>query len=88
MGHKCSMLANEYPKRFSIFFLIFIFHFKLQLLQIVTNKSQKLFFSYKYFNTQAFRGLTDENSYRPIALSNIASKVFEHLILLKLREYI
>ena len=30
--------------------------------------------------------LTDKNSYRPIALSSIASKVFEHIIILRLKE--
>ena len=32
--------------------------------------------------------LTDKNNYRPIALSSIASKVFEHIIILRLEEYL
>ena len=32
--------------------------------------------------------LTDKNNYRPIALSSITSKVFEHIILLGLEEYL
>ena len=32
--------------------------------------------------------LTDKNNYRPIALSSITSKVFEHIILLRLEEYL
>ena len=32
--------------------------------------------------------LTDKNSYRPIALSSITSKVFVHIILLRLEEYL
>ena len=32
--------------------------------------------------------LTDKNNYRLIALSNIASKVFEHIIILRLEEYL
>ena len=32
--------------------------------------------------------LTDENNYTPIALSSITSKVFEHIILLRLEEYL
>ena len=32
--------------------------------------------------------LTGKNNYRPIALSSIASKVFEHIIILKLEEYL
>ena len=32
--------------------------------------------------------LTDKNNYRPIALSSITSKVFEHIILLRLDEYL
>ena len=32
--------------------------------------------------------LTDRNNYRPIALSSIASKVFEHVIILRLEEYL
>ena len=32
--------------------------------------------------------LTDKNNYRPTALSSITSKVFEHIILLLLREYL
>ena len=32
--------------------------------------------------------LTDNNNYKPIALSSITSKVFEHIILLKLEEYL
>ena len=32
--------------------------------------------------------LTDKNNYRLIALSNIASKVFEHFIILRLEEYL
>ena len=32
--------------------------------------------------------LADKNNYRPIALSSIASKVFEHLILCRLEEYL
>ena len=32
--------------------------------------------------------LTDKNNYRPIALSSIGSKVFEHIILLRLEEYL
>ena len=31
--------------------------------------------------------LTDKNNYRLIALSSIASKVFEHIIILRLEEY-
>ena len=30
--------------------------------------------------------LTDENNYRPIALSIITSKIFEHIILLRLKD--
>ena len=32
--------------------------------------------------------LTDKNNYMPIALSSITSKVFEHIILLRLEEYL
>ena len=32
--------------------------------------------------------LADKNNYRPIALSSIASKVFEHVILCRLKEYL
>ena len=32
--------------------------------------------------------LTDKNNYRPIALSSIASKVFENIIILRLEEYL
>ena len=32
--------------------------------------------------------LTDNNNYSPIALSSITSKVFEHIILLRLEEYL
>ena len=32
--------------------------------------------------------LADKNNYRPIALSSIASKVFEHVILCRLEEYL
>ena len=32
--------------------------------------------------------LTDKNNYRPIALSNITSKVFTHITLLMLEEYL
>ena len=32
--------------------------------------------------------LIDKNNYRPIALSSIASKVFEHIIILRLEEYL
>ena len=32
--------------------------------------------------------LTDNNNHRPIALSSIASKVFEHIIILRLEEYL
>ena len=32
--------------------------------------------------------LTDKNNYRPIVLSSITSKVFEHIILLRLEEYL
>ena len=32
--------------------------------------------------------LSDKNNYRPIALSSIASKVFEHIIILMLEEYL
>ena len=32
--------------------------------------------------------LTDKNNYRPIALSSITSKIFEHIILLRLEEYL
>ena len=32
--------------------------------------------------------LTDKNNYRPIALSSITSKVFEHIILLRLEKNI
>ena len=32
--------------------------------------------------------LTDKNNYRPIALSSIASKIFEHIIILRLEEYV
>ena len=32
--------------------------------------------------------LTDKNNYRPIALLSIASKVFEHVIILRLEEYL
>ena len=32
--------------------------------------------------------LTDKNNYRPKALSSITSKVFEHIILLRLEEYL
>ena len=32
--------------------------------------------------------LDDKNNYRPIALSSIASKVFEHVILCRLEEYL
>ena len=32
--------------------------------------------------------LTDKNNYRPIALSSIASKVFDHVIILRLEEYL
>ena len=32
--------------------------------------------------------LTDKNNYRPIAWSRITSKVFEHIILLRLEEYL
>ena len=32
--------------------------------------------------------LTDKNKYRPIALSSITSKVFEHIILLRVEEYL
>ena len=32
--------------------------------------------------------LTDKNNYRPIALSSITSKVFEHIILQRLEEYL
>ena len=35
-----------------------------------------------------FGDLTDKNNYRPIALSSIASKVFEHIIILRLEEYL
>ena len=31
---------------------------------------------------------TEKNNYRPIALSSITSKVFEHIILLRLEEYL
>ena len=31
--------------------------------------------------------LADKNNYRPIALSSISSKVFEHVILLRLEDY-
>ena len=32
--------------------------------------------------------LADKNNYRPIALSNISSKVFEHVILFRLEDYL
>ena len=32
--------------------------------------------------------LTDKNNYRPIALSSIASKVFENIIILRIEEYL
>ena len=32
--------------------------------------------------------LTDKNNYRPVALSSISSKVFEHIIILRLEEYL
>ena len=32
--------------------------------------------------------LADKNSYRPIALSRISSKVFEHVILFRLEDYL
>ena len=32
--------------------------------------------------------LTDKNNYRPIAMSSIASRVFEHIIILRLEEYL
>ena len=32
--------------------------------------------------------LADKNNYRPIAISSIASKVFEHVILCRLEEYL
>ena len=32
--------------------------------------------------------LTDTNNYRPIALSSIASKVFGHISILRLKEYV
>ena len=32
--------------------------------------------------------LTDKSNYRPIALSSIASRVFEHIIILRLEEYL
>ena len=31
---------------------------------------------------------TDKNNYRPIALSSILSKVFEHIIVIRLEEYL
>ena len=31
--------------------------------------------------------LTDKSNYRPIALSSITSRVFEHIILIRLKEY-
>ena len=31
---------------------------------------------------------TDKNNYRPIALSSIISKVFEHIIIIRLEEYL
>ena len=35
-----------------------------------------------------FDDLTDKNNYRPIALSSIASKVFEHITILRFEEYL
>ena len=32
--------------------------------------------------------LTDKNNYGPIALSRIASKVFEHIIIVRIKEYL
>ena len=32
--------------------------------------------------------LSDKNNYRPIALSSISSKVFEHVILFRLEDYL
>ena len=34
------------------------------------------------------RDFTDKNNYRPIALSSIISKVFEHTIVIRLEEYL
>ena len=34
------------------------------------------------------RDFTDKNNYRPIALSSIISKVFEHIIKFRLEEYL
>ena len=33
-------------------------------------------------------GFTDKTNYRPIALSSIISKVFEHIIIIRLEEYL
>ena len=52
MGHIYPMLANQYPKIFSIFFF-----FKCILLQKVT---KNVF--YKYIYTRTFRGTSNEAS--------------------------
>ena len=35
-----------------------------------------------------FGDFTDKNNYRPIVLSSIISKVFEHIIIIRLEEYL
>ena len=35
-----------------------------------------------------YANLTDKNNYRPIALSSITSKLFKHIILIRLEEYL
>ena len=46
------------------------------------------FYSAHTHNASKSGDLTDKNNYRPIALSSIASKVFEHIIILRLEEYL
>ena len=81
-------LNSKSLKHFSVLITVNLFYLYVYTLLFINMPSSMINFIIVVLAKNKCGNLADKNNYRAIALSNISSKVFEHVILFRFEDYL